>query len=132
MCIAAYLGKNKAASAAILYLIEGCLGYPVFAGGNSGLAYFVGPTCGYLMSYPLEAYLFGWLLAKREAPFFQKVLGGALIAYLQLGIGSCWLATFVGFQKVLSFCFDPFPSYRSTQGDSGVLFIQIKKIRGFL
>lgn len=45
-----------------LYLIAGALGVPVFAGGASGFGVLVGPTAGYLWSYPIAAALIGALV----------------------------------------------------------------------
>ena len=38
-----------------LYLLEGALGFPVFAGGKGGLIVFMGPTAGYLAGFFLAA-----------------------------------------------------------------------------
>ncbi|AFK17963.1 biotin transporter BioY [Haloferax mediterranei ATCC 33500] len=45
-----------------LYLVAGGLGAPVFSGGSAGLAPLVGPTAGYLWSYPIAAALVGALV----------------------------------------------------------------------
>src|SRR5215813_6187214 len=44
----AVLGGRRAFLAQALYLAEGALGLPVFAGGASGIAVLAGPTAGYL------------------------------------------------------------------------------------
>ncbi|HHG83899.1 MAG TPA: biotin transporter BioY [Bacteroidetes bacterium] len=36
-----------------LYLLLGIMGLPIFAGGESGLTYFIGPTFGYLIGFGL-------------------------------------------------------------------------------
>src|ERR687889_1468942 len=56
----AVLGSRRGALALLLYLVEGAVGLPVFAGG-AGVAYMLGPTGGYLVSYPVVAGLGGWL-----------------------------------------------------------------------
>src|ERR671921_1095173 len=48
----AVLGSRRGALALVLYLAEGAVGLPVFAGG-AGVAYMLGPTGGYLVSYPV-------------------------------------------------------------------------------
>ena len=45
-----------------LYLVAGALGAPVFAGGAAGFGVLLGPTAGYLLSYPLTALLIGVLV----------------------------------------------------------------------
>src|SRR5919107_790396 len=56
----AVLGSRRGTLALVLYLAEGAVGLPVFAGG-AGIAYMLGPTGGYLVSYPVAAGLVGWL-----------------------------------------------------------------------
>lgn len=58
----ALLGPRLGASAAILYLAEGIVGLPVFAGGASGWAIITGSTGGFLLAAPLAAMLVGWLV----------------------------------------------------------------------
>ena len=55
----AMLGAYYGALAMILYITVGALGLPVFAGGGSGFGALLGPTGGYLFSYPLAAFVIG-------------------------------------------------------------------------
>ena len=55
----ALLGPRLGAMAMLLYLAEGGFGLPFFAGGASGPAHLLGPTGGYLLSYPLAAWITG-------------------------------------------------------------------------
>lgn len=55
------LGPTWGAASMVLYLTAGALGAPVFAQGASGLGVLVGPTGGYLFSYPLAAAAVGYL-----------------------------------------------------------------------
>src|ERR1700694_98651 len=55
----ALLGSRLGALAIIAYLVEGASGLPFFAGGHFGLAHLVGPTGGYLISFPAAAYVTG-------------------------------------------------------------------------
>src|SRR3546814_4106827 len=57
-------GWRLATATLLLYLAEGALGLPVFAGTPEkglGLAYIAGPTGGYLLGYLLAAAAVGWL-----------------------------------------------------------------------
>ena len=59
-------GARLGAATMLLYLAEGAIGLPVFAGTPArgiGLAYMMGPTGGYLVSYVLAAALVGWVAA---------------------------------------------------------------------
>ena len=53
------LGVRRGASAQLSYLILGAVGAPVFAGFTGGLGHLLGPTGGYLFSYPFAAAVAG-------------------------------------------------------------------------
>lgn len=91
-----------------LYLLEGALGLPVFAGG-AGLVYMTGPTGGYLVGFALGAALTGWLAARGfdRSPLrtvMAMVAGDALI----LGCGVAWLSQLLGFDHALALGLIPF------------------------
>ncbi len=68
----AFLGAKKGAYSQVIYLLLGCLGLPVFAqipDSTIGFARLFGPTGGYLLAFPIGAFLTGYL-AKR--PAFQQ------------------------------------------------------------
>lgn len=54
-----FLGPFWGAAAMVLYLLAGVLGAPVFSGGSAGLGVVLGPTGGYLLSYPIAAFAVG-------------------------------------------------------------------------
>lgn len=57
-----WLGPSAAAASMTLYLIAGAAGLPVFSPiGVPGVARLLGPTGGYLLAYPLAAFVTGWL-----------------------------------------------------------------------
>ena len=86
------LEPKAAALAQIVYLLVGLIGLPVFSGMRGGLGVLLGPTGGYLLAYPLMAWLTAWLLSRLP----EKKLGWA-IASLMLallicyGFGTAWL-----------------------------------------
>ncbi|HEV2801175.1 MAG TPA: biotin transporter BioY [Pyrinomonadaceae bacterium] len=58
----ALLGSRLGALALVAYLVEGALGLPFFRGGNGGWFYLAfSPTAGYLLAFPLAAFVTGWL-----------------------------------------------------------------------
>ena len=59
------LGSRWAAASMGIYLLGGALGLPIFAGGSGGLAKLIGPTGGYLVGFPLAAFIIG-LVAERS------------------------------------------------------------------
>ena len=61
------LGPLQGGAAVLLFLVLGALGFPVFSGGHGGLAWFAGPTGGYLVGYALAALVAGLLSGTRKA-----------------------------------------------------------------
>ncbi len=62
----AILGAKRGAVAVLLYLAIGTAGVPVFAGGTGGPAVWTGASAGYLVAFPIAAFLVG-LAATRVA-----------------------------------------------------------------
>jgi biotin transport system substrate-specific component len=61
------LGPAAGATSMVFYLLSGLLGLPVFAGFGSGLVKMMGPTGGYLLSFPLAAALTGWIAGEKTS-----------------------------------------------------------------
>ena len=93
------LGPWWGALSVIVYVAFGLLGLPVFAGGHSGLGYFLGPTGGFIIGYIAAALVAGLIArgwkagigtAKSDiAPgIFRLALAGlaALIALYAIGL----------------------------------------------
>lgn len=107
------LRPGWAAAAMGLYLAMGAAGLPVFAGGNAGLQVLVGPTAGYLWSYPLAAAVVAALApGPGPAPARGRLaqgewvrLCGAMLAGLAViyaaGAGWAWLVGGRGLTAVL-------------------------------
>ena len=58
----ALLGSRLGALAVFAYLLEGAAGLPFFSAGRGGAAHlFFAPTAGYLLAYPVAAFVTGWL-----------------------------------------------------------------------
>ena len=92
----AALGARLGMSAQILYLALGIAGLPVFAASPilpQGFGRLLGPTGGYLMSYPLAAFVTGYLAQRGlDRRYFTSVL--AMVAGLTIvfASGVLWLA----------------------------------------
>ncbi|WP_266079163.1 biotin transporter BioY [Haladaptatus caseinilyticus] len=54
-----FLGPLWGSASMVLYLVAGSVGAPVFAGGSAGFVELVGLTGGYLLSYPVAAFVIG-------------------------------------------------------------------------
>jgi biotin transport system substrate-specific component len=80
------LGSTWGAAAMALYVLLGAVGLPVYAGGKAGLGVLLGPTGGYLFSYPLAALVTGLLAPPGRRPGTVRtglaMLAGLCIIYL--------------------------------------------------
>ena len=99
LVVGGILGARLGAAALVLYLALGALGLPVFTpGGLPGAARLIGPTGGYLLSYPVAAALVGWLVAsgRPTARALRLLLAAAAgMVVIHLG-GSAQLAILTG------------------------------------
>jgi len=109
LLVGALLGGVRGGVSLLLYLGQGVAGLPVFAAGGAGVAYFLGPTGGYLLGFVAGATLTG-LLAERG---WDRRIATTLMAML-LGIaaiyatGLAWLALFAVTDNVLAAGLYPF------------------------
>ena len=58
------LGSKCAFISTLIYLILGGIGVPVFAQFSAGIGVLFGPTGGYLLAYPLMAFIIGYIKEK--------------------------------------------------------------------
>ena len=89
------LSPRLAAATLGAYLLEGAAGLPVFAPGfalGGGLAHLLGPTGGYLMSYPASAALVSSLRGRFKRGVTGAVLSAAAGNAVILLCGFVWLA----------------------------------------
>jgi biotin transport system substrate-specific component len=70
------LGKRNGFLSMMTYLGIGAIGLPVFAGSSFGIARLLGPSGGYLISFPFAAFLIAFLISMR--PKFTGQLGGTM------------------------------------------------------
>ena len=89
------LGPVAGFFAMVLYLAEGAIGLGVFSPqGPGGVFQLLGPTGGYLFSYPVAAAvagLAGILARKGRAPFTSAVVTGTVAVAIILACGAAWL-----------------------------------------
>lgn len=103
-------GWRLGALTVLAWLGEAMMGLPVLANGGAGLAPFVGPTAGYLASFPLIAALAGLLAEKgwtgrRVVASFSAHLLANLVC---LAIGGAWLSYLIGVEKGMTLGVTPF------------------------
>src|SRR5271169_3384358 len=114
LLIAVLFGARTSALAALLYLVEGAAGLPVFQPfGAPGAARLFGPTAGYLLAFPVAAFVAGHLAELHRAAaavagsarasagrpilpwlaIFAALLAGEALIFAG---GWAWLAALVG------------------------------------
>ncbi len=107
LLVGAVLGSRRGALSLLLYLGEGGLGLPVYAGGASGWP--LGATGGYLLGFVLAAIVVGYLSERgwdrRLLTAAMAMVAGDLAIYL---VGLPWLATYVGWSSVFALGMAPF------------------------
>lgn len=106
------LSPRLAMATLTAYLAEGALGLPVFspAPAVAGFAHLLGPTGGYLLSYPFAAGLIAWLCRRTSRGFVAALLSAAGGSVLILLCGALWLAvlTHTSAQSVMTLAVVPF------------------------
>jgi biotin transport system substrate-specific component len=92
------LGSRLGATSQMLYLAAGIAGLPVFAASATlppGALRLLGPTGGYLMSYPIAAFLVGYLaergMDRRYLTSVAAMVAGLVVVYTG---GALWLGLF--------------------------------------
>lgn len=106
----ALLGSIYGAFSVFVFLCAGALGLPVFSGGTSGIARFIGPTGGFLIGYLLGAFVCGLILGMpkvrekhgiiRTIKIIVAIIFGNITIY---AAGLPWLAKVIMTNKSVSF-----------------------------
>ena len=94
------LGYRIGLATVALYLFEGIIGLPVFASSPEkgiGMAYFIGPTMGYLIGFLVAVYFAGlFKYEKGLVNTFLKLLFSVSFIYI---FGLIWLGNLIGWEK---------------------------------
>jgi|SRR5271166_2219590 len=89
------LGSRRGFAVMVLYLVEGLVGLPVFnPTGLGGVAQLFGPTGGFLLAYPLVAFLAGYIFERGTKSFVRAAVAGLLAEFLLFAGGLSWLYVF--------------------------------------
>lgn len=110
------LGRRRGALAMLAYLGEGLVGLPVFANATSawspsalGVPVILGPTAGYLLAFPVAAYVVG-ALAERgwDRTFWSAAVAMGLGSLVIYTFGVSWLAHALGWKLAFVYGVLPF------------------------
>ncbi len=88
MLAGSVLGARRGLLALALFLVLVAIGLPLLPGGRGGLAVFAGPTAGFLLSWPVGAFVVGlltewsWARYSLARALVANAVGGILVVYL--------------------------------------------------
>ena len=97
------LGSRRGGLAALLFVGLVALGLPLMAGGRGGLGLFASPTAGFLIGFPMAAFVTGLVMERMRgvavvwAAGIAASVGGIVVLYafgitgLSLVLGKAWL-----------------------------------------
>ena len=77
------LGAKRGFLAVVLFVVLVAAGLPLLSGGRGGIGLFVGPSAGYLIGFPLAAYVAGLVVERWQVRVGVAALAGAVLG----GIG---------------------------------------------
>lgn len=82
------LGARRGGLSLLIFILLIAVGAPLLAGGRGGLGVLFGPGGGYVLAFPLAAFIIGYLTEKSSNRLtywklvFFNVIGGVLFIYL--------------------------------------------------
>jgi biotin transport system substrate-specific component len=94
--IVTLLGPRYGTYTCLLYLFLGAIGLPVFSGGDAGVGQIIGPSGGYLISFPVAAFVGGYLSkgtgSSRRSELLRVSSANAASLAIIYTIGVLWLS----------------------------------------
>lgn len=100
--MAIVLGAKRGATAALIYILLGAFGLPVFSNFTGGWQCLTGPTGGFILSFPIMAYVIGL-----GSSLWLGILAGTVINFA-FGIAMFCLVTESSFTVGFTTCVLPF------------------------
>ena len=78
------LGSKKGGLSILVYVLLGAIGVPVFAGFSGGVQNLIGPTGGFIISFPIMAYVIGLGVEhrKKKGMFVLMLILGTVLNYV--------------------------------------------------
>ena len=100
--MAIILGSKRGATATLIYILLGAFGLPVFSNFTGGWQCLIGPTGGFILSFPIMAYVIGL-----GSSLWLGILAGTVINFA-FGIAMFCLVTESSFTVGFTTCVLPF------------------------
>ncbi|KKB34671.1 biotin transporter BioY [Bacillus thermotolerans] len=88
---ATILGSKYGALSALLYMLLGAVGVPVFSGMSGGMGIIVGPTGGFIVSFIISAFVIGWYIEATKATVTHAFIANVIGMFINLFMGTAWL-----------------------------------------
>lgn len=126
---AVLLGSKRGGMAMLVYVLLGAIGVPVFAGFNGGIQNLVGPTGGFIISFPIMAYIIGLgvEMHKKKGMFTLMLILGTISNYV-IGVIMFVVVMDSSVMTALSACVIPFiPTAIIKAVVASVLGLQMRK-----
>jgi biotin transport system substrate-specific component len=111
MLAGAVIGARRGALSLVLLLVLVAVGLPLLAGGRGGLGVFAGPSVGFLLGWPVAAFVIGWLTERGGATYrlpwglVANALGGIVVLYAAgivgiaavagVSVQAAWVSTWI-------------------------------------
>jgi biotin transport system substrate-specific component len=95
------LGPRRAFQALLLFMVAVAIGLPLLSGGRGGFGVFMTPAAGYLVAWPIGAFVTGWVMhtlpsgSPRQialSAFVASALGGLLVIHASGVVGLMGIA----------------------------------------
>ena len=87
------LGAKRGALAVLLFITLTAIGLPLLSGGRGGLGVFAGPSSGFIIGFPIAAYVAGLITTKLKmikifySSLLGAIIGGIFVLYIPGIIG---------------------------------------------
>jgi len=94
MLAGALAGSKRGGLALLLFVVLVAVGLPLLSGGRGGFGIFAGASGGFVLAWPISAFVIGWLIERAPQAGFVKMaaiiaFGGIVVMY---AIGIPWMA----------------------------------------